>query len=186
MLGVFSRLRKPVEKVLAIASRPLGVLASRHPSLAPRLWHSRYCCTMIYFWVAVITEEVCRDRFSEAQKHKILQRAFARAVREMGGRPSAAKKQVLPDGHPVRLRALADLKRAVELRRDGAESRLLIYAEYRQAVEGDGRPAVFGNRWGLRNEAAHEILLAGYLASNARAREENSSLHGGFPPPRLP
>lgn len=170
MLGLFSRLRKTVEKVHGIAARPLRILQSRQPSLAPRLWQSRYCSTMVYFWVAVITEEVCRDSFSETDKHKVLQRAFARVVKEMRGNSAAAKKQVLPDGHAVRLRALADLKRAVELRRDGVDTRLLIYADYREAVAGDGRPAVFGNPWGLRNEAAHEILLAGYLAGNVTSR----------------
>lgn len=145
MLGLFSRLRKPMEMVHVAAARPLQILASRQPSLAPRLWQSRYCSTMVYFWVAVVTEDICRNKYSEAEKHKVLQRVFARAVKEMRGVPALARKQVLPDGHPLRLKALADLKRAVDLRRHGADARLMIYADYRRAVEGDGRPAAFGN-----------------------------------------
>lgn len=169
MLGLFSRLRKPVERVHDIASRPLRILASRQPSLVPRLWQSRYCSTMVYFWVAVVTEETCRSKYSEAEKHKVLQRVFARTVKEMRGVPAAARKHVLPDGHPHRLKALADLKRAVELRRNGVDARLMIYADYREAVESNGRPAAFGNHWGVRTEAAHEILLARYLASHLTA-----------------
>ena len=169
MLGLFSRLRKPVERVHAIASCPLRVFASRQPSLVPRLWQSRYCSTMVYFWVAVVTEEACRGKYSEAEKHKVLQRVFAHVVKDNWGAPAIAKKHVLPDGHPHRLKALADLKRAVELRRDGPDARLMIYGDYREAVEGDGRPAIFGNHWGVRTEAAHEILLASYLASNLSA-----------------
>ncbi|MEI7599148.1 MAG: hypothetical protein WCJ41_07475 [Aestuariivirga sp.] len=170
MLGLFSRLRKPVERVHAISSRPLRILESRQSSLAPMQWQSHYCSTMVYFWVAVVTEEVCRSKYSEDEKHRVLQRVFARIVKEMRGVPAIAKKCVLPDGHPHRLKTLADLKRAVELRRNGADARLMIYADYREAVEGDGRPAVFGNHWGVRTEAAHEILLARYLASNLTAR----------------
>lgn len=172
MLNWFSRLRKPVDRVHGVAARPFHILHSRHARLAPRLWQSPYCCTMAYFWVAVVTEELCRGRYSERDKHKVLHRAFARIVKEMRGSPSLARQQVLPDGHPLRLRALGDLTRAVGLFRQGKNPRLMIYADYRAAVDAHGRPAVPGNRWGLRTEAAHEILLAGYLAGNVRPGRE--------------
>lgn len=166
MLGFLSRLSKPAERVHAVAGRPLWILQSRRPALTARLWDSPYCCTMVYFWFAVVTEEQCRNSHSEADKQKILQKALARTVAELDGAPAKVMQQVLPEGHPRRLRALTDLKRAVDLMRKGEDSRLMIYDEYRTAIEADGRPALSGNRWGLGSEAAHEILIARYLAAN--------------------
>lgn len=170
MLRWFTRLRKLVDRVHGVATRPLYILESRRPDLAAGLWHSPYCCTMIYFWMAVVTEQLCGERRTEADKHRILQQVFARAVKELGGAPAAARRNVLPDGHPRRLRALSNLKRVVELQRNGVDARLLIHAHYRAAVEGDGRRALPGNRWGLRTEAAHELLLAGFLADSLLAQ----------------
>lgn len=169
MLGWFSRLRKPVEKVHRIAGRPLWVLDSRQPALTANLWLSPYCCTMLYFWTALITEQVCGDSLSQRRKHKVLQRAFARLVKETDGKPRHARRRVLPDGHPRRRRAELDLKLVVTVYSGTINEGLMIYPDYRDAIEGDGRPALPGNRWGLRSEAAHEILLAGYLANDVLA-----------------
>lgn len=166
MLGFLSRLSKPAKKVHAIAGRPLWILQSRRPALTALLWESPYCCTMVYFWFAVVTEDLCRTGYSEAQKQKVLRTAMARAVKELGGAPAAVRRQVLPEGHPRRLRALKDLKRAVDLKRKGVDDGLMVHDEYRTAIEADGRPALAGNRWGLTREAAHEILIARYLAAN--------------------
>lgn len=166
------KLRKPVERIQNIAARPLQILESRHPALVKELWLSPYCCTMVYFWTAVVTEDVCRNNYSDEDKREALREGFARVVEEMRGSVTAAMNRVLPDGHQLRRRALADLKRAVDLYRGDFDDRYMIYADYREAVEEDGRPALFGNRWGLGKEAAYEILLANYLAGSLQAEEE--------------
>lgn len=48
----------------------------------------------------------------------------------------------------------------------------MIYADYRDAVDGGGRPARSGNRWGLRTEAAHEILLLSYVIGTLQGKRE--------------
>lgn len=182
MLRMFSRLRKPVEKVRAIASRPLWVLASRRPQLADVIWTSPYCCTMVFFWTALITEQTCGGSLSASERRKVLQRSLARMVKEMGGDPVAARALVLPDGHPGRRRALVDLKRVVTLYSGTVNEKLMIYEDYRKALEDDGRPALPGNRWGLRYETSHEILLARLLADDVLGAKA-----GGAPPrPHLP
>lgn len=166
------RLRKTVERIERIAGRPLQVLGSRQPALLYPLWHSPYCCTLVYFWTAVITEDVCRKAHSDAEKREALRDAFARVCASMGGNPATAVNRVLPDGHQMRRRALSDLKKAVDLYRGDVDDRCMIYADYREAVYGDERSAVPGNRWGLRKEAAHDILLASYLAGSLQTEEE--------------
>jgi hypothetical protein len=81
-------------------------------------------------------------------------------------------RHVLPDGQPRRRRALADLKRVVDLYRGDVDDRFMIYADYRDAVDGGGRPARSGNRWGLRTEAAHEILLLSYVIGTLQGTRE--------------
>lgn len=169
MLRWFSRLRKPTARVRRVAARPLWVLESRRPLLAEALWRSPYCCTMVYFWTAFVTEHVCGEHLPEAAKGKVMQQVLARIVKELGGDPRAARQQVFPDGHPGRQRALVDLKRVVTLYSGKVNEGLMIYPDYRKAVEDDGRPALPDNRWGLRQEAAHEILLARYLAAGVQA-----------------
>lgn len=175
MLRWISRLRKPVEKVRGIASRPLWVLESRRPQLAEAIWTAPYCCTMVYFWTALVTEQACDDGLSASQKRKVLQRVFERIVKDMGGDPVAARGRVLPEGHPGRRRALVDLKRVVTLYSGTVNEKLMIYEDYRKALEDDGRPALPGNRWDLHYESAHEILLARLLADEVT---------GGQTPPR--
>ena len=167
MLRLFSRLRKPVDKVRGIAARPLWVLESRRPQLAEVIWNAPYCCTMVYFWTALVTEQACGDGVSAARKRKVLQRAFAMSVKELGGDPAAAREHVLPEGHPGRRRALVDLNRVVTLYSGTVNEKLMIHEDYRKALEDDGRAALPGNRWGLKYEAAHEILLARLLADEA-------------------
>lgn len=169
------KLRKPVERTEAIAARPLQIFESRHPAVLKDLWLSPYCCTLVYFWTAVVTEDVCRNRFSDAEKREVLREGFARIVEELRGSAASAMNRVLPDGHQLRQRALSDLKRAVDLYRGDYDDRYMIYADYREAVNEDGRPALFGNRWGLGKEAAHEILLANYLAGNLTADEDQAA-----------
>lgn len=165
------RLRKPLEKTQRVAARPLQVFDARHQGLIRAVWLSPYCCTLLYFWTAVMAEDVCRNALNDDDKREVLREAFARMVEEMRGSPAAAMNRVLPDGHQLRRRALSDLKRCVDLFRGDVDDRYMIYADYREAVYEDGRPAVPGNRWGLRKEAAHEILLANYLAANILEEE---------------
>jgi hypothetical protein len=168
MLRWFSRQRKPADKIMRIAARPLWLLDSRRPLLTEVLWHSPYCCTMVYFWTALITEQVCGEALSESGKRKLLQQVFARIVKDLDGDPRAARKRVLPDGHLDRRRALVDLKRVVTLYSGAVNDSLMIYPDFRKAIEDDGRPALPDNRWGLRQEAAHEILMARYLAADVQ------------------
>ena len=174
MLKLFSRLRKPVETVRGVAARPLWVLESRRPQLADTIWATPYCCTMVYFWTALVTEQLC-DTLSASRKRKVLQRVFAGIVTDMGGDPVAARGRVLPEGHPGRRRALVDLKRVVTLYSGTVNEKLMIYEDYRKALADDGREALPGNRWDLHFEAAHEILLARLLADEVT---------GGQNPPR--
>jgi hypothetical protein len=167
------RLRKPVQHIRRIAVRPVQILAVRRPSLMAPMWNSPYCCTLLFFWIAVVTEHVCQDRLSQSDKRKAMRKVIARIADEMGGTEAGFMKRVLPDGHPRRRRALADLKRVVELYRGKVDDRFMIYADYREAVNGGGRPARSGNRWGLRTEASHEILLVRYVIDTLRGRQEN-------------
>jgi hypothetical protein len=167
MLRWFSRLRKPADKVRRIAARPLWLLESRRPLLIEAMWQSPYCCTMVYFWTALITEQVGED-LSQSAKRKVLQQVFARMVKELGGDARAARQRVLPEGHLGRRRALADLKRVVTLYSGAVDDSLMLYPDIRNALDDDARPALPGNRWGLRHEAAHEILLARYLAADIK------------------
>ncbi len=168
------RLRKPVDTIERVAARPLQILASRQPALLGPVWRSPYCCTLVYFWTAVITEDVCRKSRSDADKREALRDAFGRVTAAMRGNPATALNRVLPDGYQVRRRALSDLKRVVDLYRGSVDDRYMIYSDYREAVYGDGRSAVPGNRWGLRKEAAHDILLASYLAASVQSEEERA------------
>ena len=163
------RLRKPLEKVQRVAARPLQILDAHQPAMVRSVWLSPYCCTVLYFWTAVMTEDICREAFTDEDKREVLREAFARMAEETGGSVTGASNRVLPDGHQIRRRALSDLKRAVDLYRGDVDDRYMIYADYREAVYADGRPAPPGNRWGIRKEAAHEILLASYLAGNVQA-----------------
>ena len=168
------RMRKPVETIERVAARPLQILDSREPALMRPVWRSPYCCTLIYFWTAVVTEDVCRKSHSDADKREALRDAFGRVVTATRGNAATALNRVLPDGHQMRRRALSDLKRVVDLYRGSVDDRYMIYADYREAVYGDGRSAVPGNRWGLRKETAHDILLASYLAGNVQTEEERA------------
>ena len=163
------RLRRPQARIIRIAGRSVRVFDTRFPKLSPLLWRSPYCCTLVYFWTAVVTEDVCAGRHAEGDKRILLQRAFADAVAALGGDPAAALRRVLPDGHERRRRALADLRRVVELYRGEVNEGAMLHADYRAAVEGDGKRAPAGNRWGLRRLAAHDILLASELATELRA-----------------
>lgn len=166
------RLKKPMERIQQVAERPLQIMDSRNPALTGQLWRSPYCCTLAYFWTAVVTERVCGPAMSDDDKREVLREAFARIVEEFGGSVDTVMNRVLPDGNPTRRRALSDLKRAVDLYRGDFDDRYMIYADYREAVNEDGRPALFGNRWGLDREAAHEILIASSLAGNLQSEEE--------------
>lgn len=166
------RLRKPMERIQQVAERPLQIFEARNPKLSAQLWRSPYCCTLAYFWTAVVTEDVCRNSLSDADKREVLREAFSRVVEEMNGAIDAVMNRVLPDGNPIRRRALSDLKRAVDLYRGEFDDRYMIYADYREAVSENGRAAPFGNRWGLGKESAFEILIACYLAANLQGEEE--------------
>lgn len=139
--------------------------------MAP-MWKSPYCCTLLFFWIAVVTEHVCQDSFSEPDKRKVMRKVLASIADEMGASEAAFMSCVLPDGHPRRRHALADLKRVVDLYRGNVDDSFMIYADYRDAVNGGGRPARSGNRWGLRTEAAHEILLVRYVIAMLLSRQE--------------
>jgi hypothetical protein len=170
------RTRRQADEVHRIAVRPFLLLQDRQPQAFPGLWQAPYCCTISYFWTAVVAEDLCaRDAGNEA-KFRTLREAFSRLVEDMNGTPHDALKRVLSDGHPIRRRALIDLKRVVDLYNGHIDDRHMIYPEYREAVYQDGRPAPENNRWGLDKEFAYEILLTSYLASNALVREEEKVL----------
>jgi hypothetical protein len=169
------RFRRQVEEVHGAAMRPINGLQARQPTLFPGLWQVPYCCTLSYFWTAVIAEDVCQGAVASDEKYRTLREAFTRMIEASGGRPYDAMKRVLPDGHPVRRRALIDLKRVVDLYHGKVDDRHMIYPEYREAVQGDGRPAPEGNRFGLRREFSHEILLSAYLAGNSAAYSEREA-----------
>lgn len=166
------RLRKPIERIHRICVRPLHILEARQPALVGPVWRSPYCCTLLYFWTAVIAEDVCRNTYSDEDKRQALRDAFARLVEDTQGSVNGALNRVLPDGHQMRRRALADLKRAVDLYRGDVDDRCMIYQGYREAVYQDGRPAFPGNRGGLRKEVAHEILLFSCLVRNVQTDDE--------------
>ncbi|WP_421693527.1 hypothetical protein [Aestuariivirga sp.] len=168
------RLRKPIERIHRICVRPLHILESRQPALMRTLWKSPYCCTLLYFWTAVVAEDICRNTFTDEEKRQALRDAFARIVEDSHGAVNGALNRVLPDGNPVRRRALSDLKRVVDLYRGDVDDRCMIYPGYREAVYEDGRPAFPGNRWGLRKEVAHEILLFTCLARNLQPEDERA------------
>lgn len=170
------RTRKQVEDVHRIAVRPFLLLQSRKAPVFPALWQSPYCCTITYFWTAVVAEETCgKDQGSDA-KLRTLREAFARLVEDTRGAAHDAMRHVLPDGHPIRRRTLVDLKRVVDLYNGHIEDRHMIYPEYREAVYQDGRPAPPHNKWGLEREFAYEILLTSYLAANVQSLEEEKVL----------
>lgn len=168
------RLRKPIDRIHRICVRPLHVLEIRQPMLFNAVWKSPYCCTLLYFWTAVIAEDICRDKYTDEEKRHALREAFARMVEESRSSVNGVLKRVLPDGHQMHRRALQDLKRAVDLYRGDVDDRAMIYPGYREAVYEDGRPCFPGNKWGIRKEAAHEILLYICLASNAQAEESRA------------
>lgn len=171
------RLRRSAQRIQRIAARPVQILGSRRPSLMGSMWQSPYCCTLLFFWIAVVTENVCQDSFSQADKRRVMRKVLARIADEMGASEAAFMKRVLPDGHPRRRRALGDLKRIVDLYRGNVDDRFMIYSDYRDAVNGGGRPARPGNRWGLDTEAAHEILLVSYVIDSLQSRQELGRLH---------
>lgn len=170
MLNWF-RSRQHVDNVHRVALRPFLLLQSRRPKMFPGIWQAPYCCTISYFWTAVVAEDLC-ERHDNDGKLRTLREAFARLVEDTRGAHPDAMKRVLPEGHPIRRRALVDLKRVVDLYNGKIDDRHMIYPEYREAVYEDGRSAPAGNRWGIDNEYAYEILLSSYLAANAVTREE--------------
>jgi len=111
------RLRRPVQRIRRIAARPLQILDSRRPSLMGPMWQSPYCCTLLFFWIAVVTEHVCQHSFSQCDKRKVMRMVLSRITDELGASEAAFMKRILPDGQPRRRRALADLKRVVDLNR---------------------------------------------------------------------
>ena len=171
------RLRRSVQRIRRIAGRPVQILDSRRPSLMGPMWRSPYCCTLLFFWIAVVTEHVCQDNLSRSDKRKVMRKVLARIADELGGTHASVMNCVLPDGHPRRRRALADLKRVVDLYRGEIDDSFMIYADYRDAVNGGGRPARSGNRWGLRAEAAHEILLVSYIIGTLQSSQEFDRPH---------
>jgi hypothetical protein len=166
------RTRKQGEDVHRRAVRPFFLLQAHKAQAFPGLWRSPYCCTIAYFWTAVIAEEVCARDQDDGAKLRTLREAFARLVEDTGGAAHDAMRRVLPDGHPIRRRTLVDLKRVVDLYNGHIEDRHMIYPEYREAVYEDGRPAPPANKWGLDRELAYEILFSSYLAANAQIEVE--------------
>lgn len=166
------RARKQVDDVQRLAARPIMLLKARQPQALPGLWQSPYCCTIFYFWTAVVAEDLCGADTGNDAKLRTLREAFARIVEETHGMPHDAMRRVLPDGHPIRRRSLIDLKRVVDLYNGHVEDRHMIYPEYREAVYQDGRPALDHDRSGLEKEFAYEILLSSYLAHNAMIFED--------------
>jgi hypothetical protein len=167
------KLRKQPEEVRSHAVRPFHVLQAHWPEVFPAIWKSHYCCTSAYFWTAVVIEEVCGNEpeFDPESKQRILREIFTELVETSGGNALEVMKRVLPDGHPMRRRALVDLKRVVDLMHGRYDDRYMIYPEYREAVYQDGRSAPRGNKYGLTTETAYEILYSRYLAANTEARE---------------
>jgi hypothetical protein len=161
------RNRRQVDEVHRLASRPFQLLESYQSQAFPGLWQSPYCCTVAYFWTAVVAENLSPKGQDNDTKFRTLREAFARLVEDTQGEPHDAMRSVLPEGHPIRRRAMIDLKRVVDLYNGHIEDRHMIYPEYREAVYEDGRPAPAGNKWGLDRELAYEILLSRYLAANA-------------------
>jgi hypothetical protein len=170
------RIRRQADEVHRVAVRPFLLLQLRQPEVFPRLWQDSYCCTIAYFWTAVVAEDLCARGSSNDAKFRTLREAFARLVEETHGTAHDAMRRVLPDGHPIRRRTLVDLKRVVDLYNGQIDDRHMIYPEYREAVYQDGRPAQAGNRWGLEKEFAYEILLSSYLAANAHAHDDEKVL----------
>jgi hypothetical protein len=166
------RTRKQVDEVHRIAVRPFLLLQSHKAQVFPGLWRSPYCCTIAYFWTAVIAEEACATDQDNDAKLRTLREAFARLVEDTRGAPHDAMRRVLPEGHPIRRRTLVDLKRVVDLYNGHIEDRNMIYPEYREAVYQDGRPAPPHNKWGLDRELAYEILFSSYLAAHAQMEED--------------
>ena len=159
--------RKQVDEVHHVASRPFQLLQSHEAKAFPGLWQAPYCCTIAYFWTAVVAERLGGEQIDNDTKFRTLREAFTRLVEDTQGAAPSAMRSILPDGHPIRRRALVDLKRVVDLYNGLIEDRHMIYPEYREAVYEDGRPAPAGNKWGLDREYAYEILLTNYLAANA-------------------
>jgi hypothetical protein len=170
------RIRKQADEVHRVAVRPFMLLQLRQPQVFPRLWQTPYCCTITYFWTAVVAEDLCDRSSGNDTKFRTLRDAFTRLVEETHGTAHDAMKRVLSDGHPIRRRTLIDLKRVVDLYNGQIDDRHMIYPEYREAVYEDGRPAPAGNRWGLEREFAYEILLSSYLAANALVHEDEKVL----------
>jgi hypothetical protein len=169
------RTRRQVDEVHRVAVRPFLLLQSRQPQSFPAIWQSPYCCTISYFWTAVVAEDLCARDAGNDGKFRTLREAFTRLVEETGGSAHEAFRRVLSDGHPIRRRTLIDLKRVVDLYNGHIDDRHMIYPEYREAVYQDGRAAPENNRWGLDKEFAYEILLSSYLTANALVREEESA-----------
>lgn len=166
------RTRKQVDDVLRLAARPFMLVQARQPQAVPGLWQSPYCCTIAYFWTAVVAEDLGGKEVDNGTKLRTLREAFARLVEDTRGTPHDAMRRVLPDGHPIRRRCLIDLKRVVDLYNGHVEDRHMIYPEYREAVYQDGRPALNADRSGLEKEFAYEILLSSYLTQNAMSLED--------------
>lgn len=169
------RSRKQADEVYRIVLRPLLLLQSRSEQILPAFWQSPYCCTVSYYWTAVVVEDLSGERTNDG-KLRALREAFSRLVEGAYGAPHDAMKRVLPEGHPIRRRALADLKRVVDLYNGKINDRYMIYSEYREAIYGDGRAVPDGDRWGLDQEYAYEILLSSYLAANCMTNEEEEVL----------
>jgi hypothetical protein len=150
------RIRKQIDDVHRVAVRPLAVLESRKPDLFPQLWRSPYCCTITYFWTAVIAEDLCDGDADNGDKLRTLREAFTRLVEDTGG---------------IAYDVMIDLKRVVDLYNGRVDDRHMIYPDYREAVLEDRRPAVSGNRHGAEKEFAYEILLSSYLAANGKMRD---------------
>lgn len=170
------RTRKQVDEVHRVAVRPFLLLQSRQPHAFPGIWQAPYCCTIAYFWTAVVAEDLSTRDTGNESKFRTLREAFTRLVEETNGTPHDALKRVLSDGHPIRRRTLIDLKRVVDLYNGHIDDRHMIYPEYREAVYQDGRPGPEGNRWGLDKEFAYEILLSSYLAANAYVHDDEKVL----------
>jgi len=157
------RMRKRSKTVHRIAARPFRLLQLQMPHAMAPLWLSHYCCTISYFWTAVIVETVGGKDIPDEDRLQELRDTFSQIVEENRGTPLRAMKRVLPDGHPMRRRALVDLKRVIDLYNGQIEDRHMIYPEYRDAVRGDGQP-LRQKAPGMSRAYAHELLLASYLA----------------------
>jgi len=156
------RLRKQAKAVHRLAARPLLLLQLQTPQAMAPLWLSPYCCTISYFWTAVIVETAGEKHLSDEERLDLLRETFLQLVEETRRTPQRAMKRVLPDGHPLRRRALVDLKRVVDLYHGQIEDRHMIYPEYRDAVREDRQP-LRPAAPGMTRAYAHELLLASYL-----------------------